>query len=280
MPYRYSLIYQPGKNDLNPADYLSRHPYHEPEKDNAAEAYIRYVVQNTIPKSITPEEVKKAREVDSLLQKVKAVVANGRWNDPQLSNFSPFKEKLSVIILLGHRLTTPSKLRKRTIDRAHHSHQGIVKTKQLIRENVWFPGIDKLVEETVHCCLPCQASNPKHTHREPIRNTPLPAVPWTDISVDFARRFPSGEYLLAVIDDYSRFPEVIILPSFSANVVIPRLNMFFARQGYPTIVKTENGPPFQGQDFKDFATQSGFRHRRITPLLPEANEEAEALYVP
>ena len=59
--------------------------------------------------------------------------------------------------------------------------------------------------------------------------------------------------------------------------------MIFARQGYHTIVKADNCPPFQGQDFKDFATQdfkdfatqSGFRHRRITPLWPKANGEAE-----
>ena len=174
MPYRYNLIYQPGKNYLNPADYLSRHPHNKPEKDNAA-VYITYVVQNTIPKSITSEEVKKAtEEEDSLLQKVKATVANGRWNDPQQSNFSPFKEELSVInglILRGHRLVIPSKLRKRTIDIAHHSHQGIIKTKQLIREKVWFPRIDKLVEETVHSCITCLASNPKHTHREHIRTS-------------------------------------------------------------------------------------------------------------
>ena len=125
MPYRYSLIYQPGKNDLNPADYLSHHSHHKPEKDNAAEAYLSYVVQNTIPKSITPEEVKKVIEEDSLLQKVKAAVENGRWNDLDLSNLSPFKEELSVInglILRGHSLVIPSKLRKRTIDVAHHSH--------------------------------------------------------------------------------------------------------------------------------------------------------------
>ena len=82
MPYRYSLIYQPGKNDLNPADYLNRHPHHKPEKDN-----ISYVVQSTIPKSITPEEMKKAKEEDTLLHKVKAAVANGYWNDSQRSNF-------------------------------------------------------------------------------------------------------------------------------------------------------------------------------------------------
>lgn len=29
---------------------------------------------------------------------------------------------------------------------AHRGHQGIVKTKQLLREKVWFPGIDSLVD--------------------------------------------------------------------------------------------------------------------------------------
>ena len=258
MPYRYSLICQPGKNDLNPADYLSSHSYHKPEKDNIAEAYISFVVQNTIPKLITPKEGKRATEEDSLLQKVKAAVSNGRWKDSQLSNFSPFKEELFVInglILQGHRFVIPYKLKQRTIDIAHHSHQGIVKIKQLIRENVWFPGIDKLVEETVHSCIPCQALNPKHTHREAIRSTPVPATPWTEIFVDFVGPFSSGEYLLVAIDNYSRFPEVEILPSLSVNLVIPRFNMIFPRQRYPTIVKTDNGPPFQGQDFKDFLPQ-------------------------
>ena len=92
--------------------------------------------------------------------------------------------------------------------------------------------------------------------------------------MDFAGPCPSGEYLLVVIEDYSRFPEVEIPPSLSSNVVIPRLNLIFARQGYPTIVKTDNGPPFQGQDFKDFAIQSGFMHRSITSLWPESNGEA------
>ena len=283
IPCRYSLIYQPWKNYLNSADYLSHHPHHKPEKDNAAEAYISYVVQNTIPKSITPEEAKKARKEDSLLQKVKAAVANGRWNNPQLSNFSPFKEKLSIInvlILRRHRLVTPSKLRKRMIDIAHHSDQSIDKIKQLIEEKVWFPRIDKPVEETVHSCIPCQASNPKHTRREPIHTTPLPAATWTEISVNFAGPFPSGEYLLVIIDDYSQFPEVEILPSLSANVVIPRLNIIFAKQRYPTIVKTDNGPPFQREDFKDFATQSGFKHRRIIPLWTAANGNTGPSLIP
>ena len=139
---------------------------------------------------------------------------------------------------------------------------------------MWFPGIDKVVKEAVHNYIPCQASNPKHTHCEPICSMPLPAVSWTEIS-GVCRSLP----IWRVSASHYWWLQPISwgwnTPSLSANVVIPYLNMVFARQGYPTIIKTDNGPPFQRQDFKDFATQSGFRRGRITTLWPEANGEAK-----
>jgi len=49
----------------------------------------------------------------------------------------------------------------RVIELAHDGHQGIIKTKSLLREKVWFPGIDHLVENVVKHCIPCQASTAK-----------------------------------------------------------------------------------------------------------------------
>lgn len=150
-----------------------------------------------------------------------------------------------------------------------------MKTKQLIREKVWFPGIDKLVEDTVKACIPCQASYPGPNKSEPVSPTVLPSKPWSEVAVDFAGPFPSGQYLLVVVDEHSRFPEVEVVHSISAKVVIPRLSSIFARQGYPSVVKSDNGPPFQGQEFTEFAATCGFKHRRITPLWPEANGTVE-----
>ena len=48
---------------------------------------------------------------------------------------------------------------------AHVGHQGIVKTKCLIREKVWFPGIDKMVKDKVDNCLACQAVVPSKSSR-------------------------------------------------------------------------------------------------------------------
>ena len=72
--------------------------------------------------------------------------------------------------------------------------------------------------------------------------------------------------LLVVIGDYSRFPEVEIIGSTSANTVVPKLDSIFSRQGIPEMVHTDNGPPFQGEDFSSFSKDLGFKHRRITPL--------------
>ena len=62
--------------------------------------------------------------------------------------------------------------------------------------------------------------------------------------------FPSEEYLLVVIDEYSSFPEVDVISSTSAKTVIPHLDMIFSRHGIHDVVKTDNGPPFNGYEFQ------------------------------
>ena len=51
----------------------------------------------------------------------------------------------------------PSSLQKRAIQLAHESHQGLAKTKALLRQKIWFPNIDNIVKDTVDKCITCQA---------------------------------------------------------------------------------------------------------------------------
>ena len=84
------------------------------------------------------------------------------------------------------------------VNLAHEGYQGLVKTKSLLREKVWFPHIDKLVESTVKSCEACLIATPE-CKREPLQMSPLPAAPWKEISVNFAE-IPNK--------DYSRYPVV------------------------------------------------------------------------
>ena len=99
--------------------------------------------------------------------------------------------------------------------------------------------------------------------------SPLPAAPWAEVSADFGH-LQNGKYLLVVTDEYSRYVVVNILDSISTTLVIPRLDKILAEFGVPVSLKTDNGPPF-----KTYASITGFRHRRITPLWPQANGETQ-----
>lgn len=86
---------------------------------------------------------------------------------------------------------------------------------------------------------------------------------------------PSGEYLLVISDECSRYPEVEIIASIKTKVVIPTLDNIFSVFGIPKSLKTDNGPPWKGETIKDFAKVLGFHHQPVTPLWPQANSQHE-----
>ena len=108
----------------------------------------------------------------------------------------------------------------------------------------------------------------------------LPPEPWHTVHIDFSGPFPSGEYLLVVIDAYSCFPEVDIVHSTKATSTISKLERIFATHGIPTIIKSNNGPPFTSQEFQSYMTEIAVKHQKITPHWPQANSAAENIMKP
>ena len=144
-----------------------------------------------------------------------------------------------IFILHGTRIVVPKSLQEHIVNLAHGGYQGLVKTKSLLREKVWFPNIDKLVESKVKSCKTCLAATPE-CKREPLQMS-LPAAPWKEISVDFAD-IPNKECPLLITDDYSRYPGVETVKSTAATTVIPKLDKLFSEFGVPDVVKSEIAP--------------------------------------
>ena len=176
-------------------------------------------------------------------------------------------------------LVLPKSLRNRALNLAHQGHLGLSKTKALIREKTWFPYIDTLTEELITSCLPCQLVGlPKPP--APLQPTQLPPKPWHTVNMDFLGPLPSGEMLLVVIDQYSRFPEVELLRSTAASATIHKLDSIFARHGYPVKVRTDNGPPWNSTEIDNYMHRNGIQFKPCTPLHPKGNSEAEVFMKP
>jgi hypothetical protein len=250
---------------------------------------------------MTLAEIQDATLKDPTLQRLAEIIRSQQWhsvldtdhscpngkdkyNLRDLKAFYKIRHELTVttnndIILRGCRIVMPTTLRRRALELAHEGHQGLIKTKRLLREKIWFPRIDQQAEEIIKHCLPCQAANPE-SKLEPLKMSPLPLGPWQNVAADFYGPLPTGQTLMVVIDEYSRLVEVEIVSSTSAAAAIPKLDNIFATHGIPDLLKTDNGPPFTSHAFEVFATELGFKHRQITPLWPKPMQRMNVSCVP
>ena len=133
--------------------------------------------------------------------------------------------------------------------------------------------LDKQVEQFVKACHPCQLVGPR-SKTEPIRSTTLPEVPWGDIAVDLLE-IPSRNHLLVVVDNYSRWPEVILLKKTDASHVTRAMEGIFQTHGKPESVRSDNGLPVSSAEFEGFLDYLGIAHLKGIPYWPQSNGEVE-----
>ncbi|CAB4030550.1 PREDICTED: uncharacterized protein K02A2.6-like [Paramuricea clavata] len=232
---------------------------------------------------MTLDEIIKATNSDSTLKGLRAAIRLKRLDSPVVQSFKSIKDELTVtshgVILRGTRIVIPKSLQQRAIDIAHEAHLGVEKTKSLVREKIWFPKMDTMVKNTIERCVPCQAVG-RANAPEPIAATNMPKHPWRVLHVDFYGPLPSNDYLLVVIDRYSRFPDVEIVRCTKASVVIPKLDKIFAVHRIPEVLKSDNGPPFNGDEYKQYLKSLGIKPEFSTPLWPQGNAQVERFMQP
>lgn len=104
---------------------------------------------------------------------------------------------------------------------------------------------------------------------------PFPNGPWQFLATDLLGPLPSGEYVLVIIDYYSRYQEVIFLKRISSDVIIKALKDIFSKLGLPKTIRTDNGRQYVSEEFKRFCTENNTSLIRTPPYWPQANGEVE-----
>lgn len=271
--YRYNVKYKPGKSNI--ADPLSRLCKIMDCRSSRVD-HVYQIMKLARPHAIPMQEMVKESETDPEIASVKKALNSNQW-DESVKNYKIFEDQLCFyenVLLKRNNIVVPKSLRKRVLDAAHEGHPGIVAMKGRLRSKVWWPRIDKDAESIVKSCKGCtlvgQPSPPA-----PMKRRELPADPWMDIAMDLLGPLPNGDYLLVIIDYYSRYKEVKITKTITSAQIITILKEVFSRLGYPVSITADNGRQFVSEDFKAFCRECNIRLYSTVPYWPQMNGEVE-----
>ena len=83
--------------------------------------------------------------------------------------------------------------------------------------------------------------------------------------------FPTGEYVVKLIDFYSRWPEAKIMKSITSTNILAWLDQVFATHRYPRQIKSDNASYFKSTEFYTTFKFWGVTVKYITECWPQAN---------
>lgn len=277
--YQYKLLYKSGEANSE-ADCLSRLPVPENrgersnEDDDASTFYSLRL--SSFP--VSGEEVARATAKDEVMSQVARYIVDG-WPqhvEDRLKTFFTRRHELvhhQGCLLWGMRVIVPQSLRNRVMEELHDGHPGIVRMKEVARSYAWWPEIDADIERCVKLCDACQQQRGAPAPA-PLHPWSWPTRPWHRLHLDFAGPF-QGQNFLICVDSHSKWPEVFVMSTTTAEATIGKLRELFSRFGLPDVIVTDNGPQFIADQFETFLKENGVRHVKTAPYHPSSNGLAE-----
>ena len=276
LKYDFDLEYISGKNN-NVSDTFSRSPnvMSEPEiSDHEMQQHVIATIQSQPISAERLDEIVNETKLDPILQKViKQIKLNWPDNDPSLQHFRQVRFDLTYsngLVLKEHRIVIPKLLQPKILAKLHVGHQGIVKTKLRARETVYWPGINKQIEQLITQCETCQKYQ-NNQSEEPMLKHSTPDTPWTKVATDLFHITSCNKHYLIIIDYTSKFFEVVEIPDCQTSTVIEHMKQIFSRMGIPQEVISDNGPEYSSYEFKNFSKIWNFKHTTTSPTYPQSN---------
>uniref|UniRef100_UPI0010A02BFD uncharacterized protein K02A2.6-like n=1 Tax=Podarcis muralis TaxID=64176 RepID=UPI0010A02BFD len=222
---------------------------------------------------------------DVLVDHTISLVLNWVWRGwPQGSfalEFQPFatrQHELSAhcgCLLWGDCVVIPQRLRQCVLEALHIGDPGIVKMKALARCSVWWPNMDDAITAWVSACQACQELRPAQPAAKG-HTWETPKTPWSRVPINLASPFHSWTFMV-VVDAYSKWLEVALMPSTTTEAVIRVLQGLFATHGCPDVLVSDNGPQFTSGTFELYLLGLGICHALTAPFHPSSNGQVERM---
>lgn len=219
-----------------------------------------------------------------LKQQAEEIALIGR--DSYMVNYQPINfhnKELWVLKDNDKVIYIPSKARPRLIEWFHEvlSHPGINKMYQTLRTLIHWFSLKADIENYVSHCHECLSSKHKRATYG-YRSKQLPTGnPWYAVGVDLKGPYlVNGEnmYCFSIIDQATRWCELIAITDMTSETAAQNLeDQWLCRYPRPSILISDNGTNFKGQQFRDVLNAFGIKHAVITAYHPPANGLTERI---
>ena len=177
------------------------------------------------------------------------------------------------VIFKGPKCVIPMSLRPKIKEKLHRSHIGIQGCLRRAREVVYWPNMNRELEEFISKCETCNTFHPAQ-QKEPLICHEVPQRPWEKVGCEIFTC--NNRDYLCTVDYFSDYFEIDELHKAKTGAaVIGKLKKRFATHGIPDIFHSDNGPPFNSNEFSAFAAMYEFEHVTSSPEYPQSNGKVE-----
>ena len=176
-------------------------------------------------------------------------------------------------------------LRQRLCIIAHQGlagHRGSAVTSQWIRERFHWPNLDQEVTAFCRDCLVCAKTRGGATVPRPFALTPAPTAPNSALHFDYfrVREVEDGtpgryEYVLVLLDTFSRFVELVPTTSADAASTVTALIDWFKRYSIVTNWTSDQGSHFLADVVAQLSQRLHTHHHFTTTYAPWSNGRVE-----
>ena len=266
--YDMKIEYKPGSEMLL-ADALSKCParYSQEIKLDLHVDYIAFT-------SAWIETLKETTCEDPVLSTVYQLVQH-RWPKerrrvPNMAKYYwDFRDKLSTdegLLLKGLSLIILAALRENYLQRLHEGHLSASKTILNARQHMFWLGIEADIKDYTRRCQVCiKRSRPA---REPLQPHEIPDGPWQKLDMDFFDL--KGKCYILICDYFSKFPFMFSCKTSWGSLKDCLIDLF-SNEGFPKEIISDNGSPFNSQEFADYLSSHGVKHTTSSPHYPQSN---------
>ena len=174
-----------------------------------------------------------------------------------------------------HRAVLPRSLLFKALTIAHISHTGICKTLQNIRKRFTWKNMIADTCNFVNSCEICIQHKHHKLNKAPFLAAPIPTAPNQKISVDILGPIKGTNYLLTIVDIFSRHLELYTLNNISAQAVTKALLHYIATHGRPQVILSDQGSQFTSEFLKIFTRNLGISLKHVALAHPQANGISE-----